>query len=191
MTIRNNSVTDKLAEMFRDKIPGGNLRVFCAGNKMYWQHRPVKPKEKAHLFLQLSGIPAVRRHCMAMVSESQLRVALKYMRDDIPDVVSNLDLWVRSGAESADAAQKQAIREAIDELEARLHGVSRKFWFSAAALFVNCRKQHLCRNTSQINMLSRTVANEFTERLYESYRKETRSILTVRCPSCLTMLCRS
>ncbi|KAK3937803.1 nuclear GTPase SLIP-GC [Diplogelasinospora grovesii] len=151
MTARNKFVTDNLAKMYKDKIPGGNLRVFCAGNIMYWDYRDVKPKEKALPFLQLSGIPAIRRHCMTMVSEGQLRVAIKYMRDDIPDVVSNVDLWVRSGAGSADAAHKQAVRKAVDELETRLRG-------------------DLLRNTSQINTLSGTFIKEFNERLYQWHR---------------------
>lgn len=92
---------------------------------LYWTHRNDIPKEKALPLLQLSGILAIRRHCMRIVSESQLRIATEYLRGDIPSLLSNIQLWVQSGAGSAAAEQREDIRRALDALEARLRSVSK------------------------------------------------------------------
>jgi hypothetical protein len=101
------------------------VKVFCASNTLYWKYRPVCPKDKAVPFLQLSGIIGIRKYCIAIVSESQLRIATGYLRDRIPDLLSNLQLWVQSGAAgSADAERKEAVRVTLDALEKTLRRVS-------------------------------------------------------------------
>jgi flagellin-like hook-associated protein FlgL len=58
-----------------------------------------------------------------MVADRQLRVATKYIQDDIPALLEDVELWVQSGAGSVDAEQKAAIRETLNNLEARLNRV--------------------------------------------------------------------
>lgn len=124
ITTRNTLVGSKVHDLYRDKIPGGDLHVFCASNTLYWDKRDLKPQDKAAPFLELSGIVAIRRHCMGLVSENQLRVATKYLRDDIPNLLSNLELWVQTGAGTADAEKKREVREALGLFEDRLRKVS-------------------------------------------------------------------
>jgi len=120
---RNASIIKKLGEMYGQASP---VRVFCASNVLYWKYRHVMPKEKAVPFLQLSGIVGIRRHCIAIVSESQLRIATAYLEDRIPDLLSNLQLWVQSGsAGSANAERKEAVRRTLDAMESRLRRVSK------------------------------------------------------------------
>ncbi|KAK0644136.1 hypothetical protein B0T16DRAFT_438330 [Cercophora newfieldiana] len=115
---RNALVIKKLSEMYGKE---SLVKVFCASNTLYWNYRSVCPKEKAVPFLELSGIISVRRHCIAIVSDSQLRIATAYLRDRIPDLLSNLQLWVQSGESgSANAERKQAIRETLNALEQKL-----------------------------------------------------------------------
>jgi hypothetical protein len=111
-------------------IPGGNLHVFCASNTLYWENRDLKPPQVAATFLELSGIVTIRRHCMNLVAESQLRIATSYLRDDIPNLLSNVEVWVRTGAGTADAEKKRVIREALDQFEDQLRSVS-KFYSQA------------------------------------------------------------
>lgn len=63
---------------------------------------------------------------MALVSESQLRLATAYVRDDIPKLLSSIELWVDSGAGTADAEKKQAVREALDGFGDSLRTVRRR-----------------------------------------------------------------
>jgi hypothetical protein len=125
ITTRNALVESKLHDLYRNKIQGGDPRVFCASNFLYWAKRDEKSGERASPFLELSGIIALRRHCMALVSDSQFRIATKYLQDDIPSLLSSIELWVQSGSGTADAERKQAVREAVDGFENSLRSVSR------------------------------------------------------------------
>jgi hypothetical protein len=58
-----------------------------------------------------------------MVADRQLQVATKYIQDDIPALLEDVELWVQSGAGSVGAEQKAAIRETLSTLEARLNRV--------------------------------------------------------------------
>lgn len=145
---RNTLVTAELTARYRSQVPDGTLRVFCASNKTYWEHRDQTPVEQALPFLQLSGILDIRRHCMALVSESQLRIALKYMQDEVPNLVSRVELWVQSGAGSADAEQKQAVRATLDQLEAQL-------------------RQKFHGRTSPVYALPNLLASDFNENIYQ------------------------
>ena len=122
ISTRNALVTADLGRTYRSQTPDSNLRVFCASNTLYWEHRDDRA-DRALPFLRLSGILDIRRHCTALVSESQLRMATSYMRDSIPELLSNVELWVRSGAGSANAEQKQMVREALDTIERQLRRV--------------------------------------------------------------------
>lgn len=120
---RNSTVTGQLVQHYQREISDGRLRVFCVSNKDYRENR-AEPKDQALPFLQLSGILAVRKHCLSIVAESQLRIVTKYVRDDIPALLGDVELWVQSGAGTADAEQKRVVRETLNTLESRLQEVS-------------------------------------------------------------------
>ncbi|KAH6842290.1 hypothetical protein B0I37DRAFT_381596 [Chaetomium sp. MPI-CAGE-AT-0009] len=96
-------------------------------NTLYWEKRDSRPLGVTIPFLELSGIVTIRRHCMGLVSESQLRIATTYLRDDIPNLLSRIELWIQSGAGTANAEKKRAVQEALgqleDELRRKLDGV--------------------------------------------------------------------
>lgn len=114
---------EKLNGQYENRVPCGSLRVFCVSNTDYWEHRDF-PKDDALPLLQLSGILAIRKHCISMVATSQLRIATKYIRDSIPAILGDVALWVESGAKSVSAERKEALRETVNTLEARLKGVN-------------------------------------------------------------------
>jgi len=97
------------------------LKVFCVSNADYWEHR-ASPKDDALPFLQLSGILSVRKHCISMVASSHLRAAMKYLNDDIPVFLGDIELWVQSGAGSVDAERREEIRQTLSTVEASLKG---------------------------------------------------------------------
>ncbi len=124
ITTRNTKVQSSLRDLYRDTIPGGDLQVFCASNTLYWKRRNLRPPHKAAPFLELSGIVTIRKHCMSLVSERQLRIATQYLRSDIPALLGDIELWVQTGAGTADAEKKRAVREALDQFGDRLREVS-------------------------------------------------------------------
>lgn len=118
-TTRNEEVGRTLDETYRDEVPEGLLRVFCISNLFYWDHRN-KPKEEATPFLTLSGILGLRRHCIAVVGDSQCRIATNYIRNEIPGLFADVNLWVQSGSGTLDAERRREVREALDTLDAGL-----------------------------------------------------------------------
>lgn len=71
-----------------------------------------------------------------MVADRQLRVATKYIQDDIPALLEDVELWVQSGAGSVDAEQKAAIRETLNMLEARLNRVGNRSGMSSKHVLI-------------------------------------------------------
>lgn len=92
---------------------------------MYWNKRNMS-RTIAEPFLRLSGILDVRKHCIAMVANSQLRASTRYMSNDTAALLSDVQLWVQSGAGSTSAERKEAIRQTLSVIEARLRRVSIK-----------------------------------------------------------------
>jgi hypothetical protein len=119
---RNSEVTKALKNLYQDKVSGNELTVFCVDNIMYKDHRD-NAKNVALPFLHLSGIIAVRKHCISLVASSQLRNAKAFIKDDIPALLGDIELWIQSGAGTVDAERKAEIRETVNALEAQLKRV--------------------------------------------------------------------
>ena len=132
---RNATIRQTLDSLYRNRVPGNLFQVFCASNTEYWKHR-YSPKDAAFPHLCLSGILAIRKHCISMVADRQLRVATKYIQDDIPALLEDIELWVQSGAGSVDAEQKAVIRETLSMLEARLNRVRNRSGMSIKHILI-------------------------------------------------------
>lgn len=127
MTTRNKKIQNDLHAIYHTMIPGNQLRVFCISNLDYWDKRTIA-RDEALPFLHLSGIIAVRKHCISIVAQSQLRAAEKYIRDDIPALLGDIDLWVQLGSGSADTERRQLIIQTVNMLESRLGRVRSYFY---------------------------------------------------------------
>ncbi|KAL0769193.1 hypothetical protein CaCOL14_008501 [Colletotrichum acutatum] len=150
---RNTIVDSQLQTTYKDKIPGGNLAVFCVSNILYWDERH-KPRDVALPSLQLSGILALRKHCLGIIADSQLSIAKRYIENDIPAILGEAALWVESGAGSAGAEQKLHIRDTLDLIESRL-------------------KRELTRRNSDLNLVGTSIKDEFRVRVYDNRRNNT------------------
>ncbi|KAF4971538.1 hypothetical protein FZEAL_9822 [Fusarium zealandicum] len=119
VTTRNTFVTRELRGRYNERVATDEIKVFCVSNKDYWDHRE-EPKQTSGPFLQLSGILQVRKYCISIVANSQRRFATQYMRDQIPALVAQVDLWVQSGARSASEERREALCRTLDEVERQL-----------------------------------------------------------------------
>ena len=72
----------------------------------------------------LSKIPDMRRHCLSIVANSQIRAARSYIENDIRGVLSQIDLWVQSGARQGSDERRAAMRRVVAEVEDILRTVS-------------------------------------------------------------------
>lgn len=118
---RNENVEKQIKSAYKDKIPGGVQQFFCVSNTQYWKYWD---KTQFLPEIHLSGIPKFRMHCLAKVADSQLVLAAKYIRDNIPALLGEVELWVESGAGGKEAEKKKAVREALDMVERDMTTVS-------------------------------------------------------------------
>lgn len=91
-------------------------------NTDYFEYRN-RPRDISSKFLELSGIIEVRRHCISIVAESQLRTATSYMKQQIPALLDKLQVWVESASGSYTAQEKNAIRHTLEHVERTLRRV--------------------------------------------------------------------
>ncbi|CAG9972550.1 unnamed protein product [Clonostachys byssicola] len=118
VTTRNEFVTNKLSQKYAHRVDG-LLRVFCVSNKLYNDKRN-EPKDRALPYLKLSGIIDLRKHCISIVAQAQRRVVVQFINDEIPALLSKIQLWVQSGARTADQERRIAIIAALDNIEREL-----------------------------------------------------------------------
>ncbi|UQC76138.1 uncharacterized protein CLUP02_17649 [Colletotrichum lupini] len=150
---RNAIVTRQLRTAYEDKIAGGNLAVFCVSNILYWDERH-KPRDVALPSLQLSGILALRKHCLGIIADSQLSIAKRNIDNDIPAMLGEAALWVESGAGSTGAEQKLHIRDTLNLIESRL-------------------KRDLTRRNSDLSLVGTSIKDDFRIRIYDNRRNNT------------------
>ncbi|KAF5530041.1 hypothetical protein FMEXI_13782 [Fusarium mexicanum] len=115
ITNRNRIITESLNTTYADRV----TRVFCVSNTIYWQNRTAR-KSAARRHLDLSGILQVRKHCISIVANSQRRIATQYMKDQIPALLADIELWVQSGARTASEERREALCQTLDSVERRL-----------------------------------------------------------------------
>ncbi|KAI1198494.1 hypothetical protein F5X97DRAFT_148310 [Nemania serpens] len=132
MEIRARRIGGQLRAKYGDSTPSHNLHVFFVSNTMYWKNRQ-ESRDRAILRLELSGIPAVRRHFMGMVSESQFAEASTFLRDRVGKLLGDIELWVHSGAESTAAERRtlglveRQMRSRPSELNTIFRGFEKEF----------------------------------------------------------------
>lgn len=120
--MRNDFVAGGLRETYQIYTTAETLHIFCVSNTMYWEKR-MNEKSVAEPFLLLSGIIKIRKHCTAMVAASQLRTSTSFLDNDVPALLSDIELWVQSGSGSSSAEQKEAVRHVLDKVEEQLRKV--------------------------------------------------------------------
>lgn len=122
MTTRNEETSHGLRMAYEHLVPDWRLAIFCVSNRDYRKNRN-SPRDISRPILELSGIIQLRKHCISIVSDSQLRNATMYMKQKVPALLDSLQLWVQSGSGSLDAQQKQAVHRTLDEVEQKLQQV--------------------------------------------------------------------
>lgn len=115
---RNANVTAKLKTKYQSTVGV----VYCVGNHLYRDHRDV-PGETPRKWLDLSGIIALRRHCLGLMAERQLEDATAFMKDDLPNLVTDISLWVQASSGKITEKTRKQVHEACQEVEILLQDV--------------------------------------------------------------------
>ena len=122
ITNRNELVSQSLRQEYGGVMTNRTPMVFCVSNTMYWKYRHATCAT-ALQFLQLSGIIGLRQYSISMVSDNQHRIATRFMRHDVPSLLSDIELWLHSGADTLDAERRARITRTMNGLEHRLISV--------------------------------------------------------------------
>ncbi|KAF1811517.1 hypothetical protein P152DRAFT_459457 [Eremomyces bilateralis CBS 781.70] len=152
MVTRNLDVKGKLATQQHEEFPSIEQKVFCVSSKDYWTYRG-KSREKAQPYMDLSGIPMVRRHCISIVAQSQLRAAKEFMEKEIPVLLGSIKIWVQSGTQKIGAERRATIRNMLDEVDREL-------------------QEKLSMPGSSLRKTSQLMKQEFKEHISEIMRNQ-------------------
>lgn len=122
INFRNSKVTTELRKRYQPDTAGESLKVFCVSNTMYWDNRN-NPIRSSLPLLELSGIFDLRRHCIGIVADSHLQATTKYIKDDIPALLSSVELWTQAGSGNGSAEKKEVILKAVEDVQRQLNQV--------------------------------------------------------------------
>jgi hypothetical protein len=117
---RNDIITGQLRTNYADRVI--DFHAVGISNEIYWQHRATN-KSEAMRYLDLSGILQLRKHCISIVANSQRKIATQYMKDQIPALLADIELWVQSGARTASEERREALCKSLDAVERQLRRV--------------------------------------------------------------------
>lgn len=123
---RNSHAIHGLRTGYQGRLRGGPPHVFCVSNKLYQDNRNINISVSGK-YLRLSGIIDLRKHLIATVGESQLRLSKNFLEHKVPALLRDVELWARSGEGSSSAEQKQAVRRLLEQVEKRVERVSSVF----------------------------------------------------------------
>lgn len=115
MLRRNIEVTSELQKRYVDENTGLKPPVFCISNTMYQEKRRLTAQESKES-IQLSGVPALRRHCIALVASSHLRTTREYIENEVPALINSVELWLQSGSGIASVEEKK-IATVVDAVQ--------------------------------------------------------------------------
>lgn len=153
-------MTQELRSKYNERV-ATEINIFCVSNKDYWDHRG-EPKTQSAPFLRLSGIPKVRKHCISIVANSQRRIATRYIKDQIPAFLAQVDLWVQSGARTASEERREALCRSLDDVEGQLRRVRRPLPSSTVANMT----QGFTSSTSAVNRITHSFNQDFEAHVY-------------------------
>lgn len=155
ITTRNKDVISKLNQKYHPVVQ----KVFCVSNRMYSTERN-KDVKFAQEWLDLSEIISLRKYCLELVAEHQLRDACAFIRDVIPNLVSSIDLWVQSGSIQISLETRAQIRKASQEMEEILQHELGGMIFASNKIYAELYE-----------IFHDQVRSQFTTQNYENWRE--------------------
>jgi hypothetical protein len=120
--LRNDKVSHRLREEYRNHPIATSLGIFCVSNKIHWDNRE-KAADISLPYLRFSGILELRCHCIGAVAQSRLQATQTYIKDNIPALIGSVELWVEAGSGNASAESKQRVLDAVSAIQQELEKV--------------------------------------------------------------------
>lgn len=80
------------------------MTVFCVSNRLFSENRKEEGEEQ-QAYVELSGIPELRRFCHSLIVEVQMSHFSRFFTMMVPGTLSSVDLWA-SGAFNDEEMEK-------------------------------------------------------------------------------------
>ncbi|OAQ69527.1 tat pathway signal sequence [Purpureocillium lilacinum] len=189
---RNEATTESLIKMYKayqtPAMPQPN--VFCVSSKMYRDHRDGDVR-RALPYLELSGIMAVRQHCIAILSDSQHLAATDYMRHRVQALLDSIQVWAQSLTENADVQKHKALQEALVTIKTWLKEVRQDIakWSENAQkaelrwrMYAHQSYDAFCRNWG-VHAIKNQQRDYWNEEIVESMVKDLKEPWETVCKS--------
>lgn len=106
---RNDYVRKGLQRAYSDKVPGGNMEIFCVSNVAYEKFS----KKGTDEYVVASGIPELRRLCHTVTAKSQFLEAKHLLQSRLPSLLSSIRLWVESGQARLSSFDREEARKQL------------------------------------------------------------------------------
>ncbi|KAL4912376.1 hypothetical protein BDW62DRAFT_215060 [Aspergillus aurantiobrunneus] len=115
---RNELVVTSLSNQY-----SADVRVFCVSSNLY-KHYRADDSEQSSEYIQLSGIPELRRYCQSVPADAQLRATSGFLRIRVPALLGSLNQWMLAGSNAVTIDRAATLRRVLDDaqrtLESRL-----------------------------------------------------------------------
>lgn len=100
-----------------------NIQVFSVSNTLYREYRNNQEEEGAEAYIDLSGIPGLRRYCQLVPAEAGLRAVCGFLNYQVPAFLGSVRQWRLAGSDSVTSESANTLRYALESVIKDLHDV--------------------------------------------------------------------
>jgi hypothetical protein len=143
--LRNDKVSCRLREEYRNHPLATSLGIFCVSNTTYRDNRE-KAASIALPYLRFSGILELRCYCIGLVAQSRLQATQTFIKDMIPALIGSVELWVEAGSGNASAESKQQVLDAVSAMQQELDKVRNSRFLGRLSTVLIPRQSSIARS---------------------------------------------
>lgn len=95
------------------------MTVICVSNKLFSENCNEEDEEQ-QAYVELSGIPQLRRFCHSIIADIQMSYVSKFFTMTVPGTLSSVDLWADGAFNDEDLEKAASISDALAKAEKEL-----------------------------------------------------------------------
>lgn len=126
---RNEHITARLRRRRND------VHVFCVSNELYSGYR-LNESVHAQDYLELSGIPQLRRYCQLVPAAAQFRFVAMFLEHRATAVLRSVRQWTLAGLDNVTAERAETLRQVLSTVEKVFYEVGNSDGIFSLANFI-------------------------------------------------------
>ncbi|KAL8823400.1 MAG: hypothetical protein Q9191_005893 [Dirinaria sp. TL-2023a] len=112
-----SGMRDRYSKAASDRAP---LTVICVSNLWYGLHQQGYDDEEIPCSVEASGIPNLRRECLALLAASKLNILAHHVNVKLPGVLNSLDSWSNASTIKRREEIRCIVAKPLEEYEAEI-----------------------------------------------------------------------